>query len=277
MKRRQLFEFHELDVFPGQWRDFCTDVLSYLAGSTKVYQVVAERLWKALIRSRVDRVLDLCSGGAVPINTIRQKWGEKSRNVPICVSDKYPNDSAFRLLEQSSDGGITAVYSSVDAMTVPPGLSGFRTLFTSFHHFNNEQGKRILMDAIRSNQGIGIFEYTERNFLVWIPVLSLMPLYIFCITPFLRPFSWKRLVWTYLIPIVPLALTWDGFVSCFRTYSPPELDNMVKQLPAHRYDWEIGQSRWLHFFKVTYLIGFPADRTDDEVNDISAAQSFQQR
>ena len=30
-------------------------------------------------------------------------------------------------------------------------------------------------------------------------------------------------IFTYLIPICPLAFAWDGFVSCLRTYSPAEL------------------------------------------------------
>ena len=40
------------------------------------------------------------------------------------------------------------------------------------------------------------------------------------LTPFITPRSWSRVLWTYLIPVVPLATCWDGVVSLLRVYSP---------------------------------------------------------
>lgn len=257
MNRHHLFEFHELDSFPSQLRDFATDVLSYFAGSTKIYQVIAERLWEAVVCSKATQIIDLCSGGATPIVTVWEKLVNDSHAVSMVISDKFPNLAAFRYLEQKSEGRISAVYRSVDARAVPENLDGFRTLFTSFHHFQVHDGEKILLDALENNRGIGIFEYTERNFILWGPVLFFLPLYIFCITPLIRPFSWKRLLWTYLVPIIPITLVWDGFVSCLRTYSPADLSRMVDQLPANKYNWEIGREKVFFIGHVTYLIGYP--------------------
>lgn len=267
MKRRHLFEFHEMDFFPSQLRDYCTDILSYFAGTTKVYQVIAEKLWEAVACSHATNILDLCSGGATPILSVQEKLLSNSHVVPVFISDKSPNLSAFRHLEQLTKGRVSAVFTSVDAMNVPSNINGFRTLFTSFHHFNVHDGEKIILDAIKNNQGIGIFEYTERNFLLWGSVLLVLPFYILCITPFVRPFSWKRLFWTYFVPIIPAILVWDGFVSCLRTYSPVELTKMVEELPAKmveqvpakNYKWEVGRAKSVFFTRVTYLIGYPVD------------------
>ena len=79
---------------------------------------------------------------------------------------------------------------------------------------------------------------------------------VFLAAPFLKPFRVSRLVFTYLIPLVPLFLLWDGFVSCLRVYSPAELRDLVSQLGATNYEWDIGTTR-VGPGVVTYLIGIP--------------------
>ncbi|MEZ5362682.1 MAG: hypothetical protein R2748_10195 [Bryobacterales bacterium] len=49
--------------------------------------------------------------------------------------------------------------------------------------------------------------------------LVLVPLFVLLMTPFIRPFRWSRLFWTYVIPVLPLAIFWDGVVSYLRAYT----------------------------------------------------------
>jgi hypothetical protein len=51
---------------------------------------------------------------------------------------------------------------------------------------------------------------------------------------------WRRLFWTYVAPIVPLLVPWDGLVSGLRLYSLNELREIVEGLPSNDYRWEIG-------------------------------------
>ena len=43
-------------------------------------------------------------------------------------------------------------------MNVPESLNGFRTLFSSFHHFRPEQARAILANAMEKKQAIAVFE-----------------------------------------------------------------------------------------------------------------------
>ncbi len=72
----------------------------------------------------------------------------------------------------------------------------------------------------------------------------------------MRPWRWSRFLWTYLPPVLPLVGTFDGIVSCLRTYSKAELWELVRGLDS--YDWEIGDFRagWSPV-RGTYLIGVP--------------------
>ncbi len=88
------------------------------------------------------------------------------------------------------------------------------------------------------------------------PLMTLLG-YIFA-TPFIRPITWSRFIWTYLLPIVPLATCWDGLVSFLRVYSQKELTELTSSLEHKDYFWEIGQaSTGTPLFVFTYLLGYP--------------------
>lgn len=128
-------------------------------------------------------------------------------------------------------------------------------MFTSFHHFPPEQARAVLQNAVDDGQNIGVFEMTKRNLLTMALMLpwALLP---FFFTPWIRPFRWSRLFWTYVIPMVPFVFLFDGIVSCLRTYRPEEMREMVGKLAATGYQWEIGeQSGAAAEMPVTYLIG----------------------
>ena len=75
-------------------------------------------------------------------------------------------------------------------------------------------------------------------------------------TPRIRPLTALQVVFTYLIPILPLMIFWDGLVSQFRTYTLGELKAMAESLKSPDYAWDCGTMQVpgtpLH---VPYLIG----------------------
>jgi len=79
---------------------------------------------------------------------------------------------------------------------------------------------------------------------------------VWVLTPFIRPFRWRRLFWTYLIPMVPLTCGWDGIVSQLRAYTIPELRRMGEAAGAMR--WQTGQAPLpIGRGRLTYMIGIP--------------------
>ncbi len=80
----------------------------------------------------------------------------------------------------------------------------------------------------------------------------------FFMTPFIKPRTWTRFFWTYVIPIVPLTTCWDGVVSLLRVYSPQALRVLTMSIPCGDYVWEIGQAlTGTPLFVFTYLVGYP--------------------
>jgi hypothetical protein len=255
MRRIQFIELHDQPWFPPSIRDEITDALQFGLSLLNAYAPIGPLLHSAIESARSHSIVDMCSGGGGPwIYLSRKLWGP-AQAVHVCLTDKYPNVRAFQKLSANSQDRITFSPEPVDAMNVPGELKGFRTIFTSFHHFSPAQARAVLQNAVDDGQNIGIFEMTRRS-LSTIAVMfpwAFMPLFF---TPWIRPFRWSRLLWTYLIPVVSFVFLFDGIVSCLRTYRPEELRAMVGKLNANGYRWEIGeQSGPGTEMPITYLIG----------------------
>lgn len=257
MRRMHLIEIHDQTWFPRSLRDAVTDTLQFLFNLGNLYKPIVPRLRKAFEEARAHRVLDLCSGGGGPwLRLYRVFERQEHFLVDICLTDKYPNLGAFDHARIASRNRIHFHADPVDAKQIPAELKGFRTLFTSFHHFRPEDARAILQDAVDQQQGIGIFEVPGRHPLT-ILLAFLVPVVSLVVVPFIRPFRWTRLLWTYLIPIIPVVLWFDGIVSCIRTYSPPELGELTAGLSRNGYTWDMGEERGsLLPVPITYLIGY---------------------
>ncbi len=257
MRRVQFIEIHEQPWFPSSLRDGVTDALQFGFALVKAYAPIAPLLQTALNSTGSRSIVDLGSGGGGPWLDLSRKLQEEPPGLQIWLTDKYPNLGAMQNAGRASENRIRFYPGSVDAMNVPRELTGFRTMFTSFHHFPPEEARAILQNAVDAGEGIGIFE-TSRRASLTIGLMFVWIFLLFVCTLWIRPFRWSRLLLTYLVPIIPLVLPFDGVVSCLRTYRPQELRELVEKLTASEYQWEIGE---LSTGKVpiTYLIGWRRD------------------
>lgn len=240
MARKHLFEFIDQQWFPKEIRNYETDFLQFLSNKTKLFVPIVPVLLKGLKKTNGTQILDLGSGGGGAFLSLNEELIQQEPTIQIQLSDYYPNKEAFQFTTNQAKN-ITAVDESIDARSVPNDLRGFRTLFLTFHHFRPADAKAILQNAVDSKAGIAIIEAQERSFKS-ILAMSFSWLSVLITTPFIRPFSFGRILFTYLFPIVPIVTVWDGIVSSLRTYSEHELQQLVSQLKnSNTFDWEIGR------------------------------------
>lgn len=251
-------EIHDQLWCPVSLRDALTDNLQFYLNLGNHYAPVVPLLRRALKRTGARRIVDLCSGGGGPwLRLHRALDAEGEQAIDVVLTDKFPNHAALEWARAATAGRVHFYPDPVDATRVPAGLDGFRTLFTSFHHFRPEEARAILRDAVLNRQGVAVFEVTARR---PIAILAgvMVPLLVLLSAPFIRPFRWSRLAWTYLPPVLPIVATFDGIVSCLRTYDPAELRVLTAGLTDDGYTWEIGElPGWRSPVPVTYLIGVP--------------------
>ena len=255
MKRLHLFEFEDLEWFPGWLRNYMTDFLQLICNVFDVYEPIMPIIEKGLEKSGGQQIIDLASGGGGGWIKISERLKDKFPDHKITMTDYYPNEAAY-LKAKNESSHFDFYPDSVDARNVPKELNGMRTQFLSLHHFKPKDAKSILQNAVDSKAVIGVFEITERSLKGFVGVLF-SPVSVLLLTPLARPFSIIRLLFTYLIPLIPFFVLWDGLVSVMRTYTVSELEQMVHSLDRHEaYEWEIGKAI-KGPGQVLYLLGYP--------------------
>jgi hypothetical protein len=255
LPRMQLFELEDFPWFPAVIRDLATDYLHFIEARFELHKPVVPLVRDALAVSKAARVVDLCSGGGGPVAAIYGSLVNEGIAVPFTLTDKFPNVGAFRRLSELHPAGISYVADSVDAANVPRDLTGLRTMFNAFHHFGPAAARAVLRCAVEARQPIAIFEIPERSLATMIPLLF-TPLFMAIATPFIRPFQWRRLLWTYVLPLVPLTGWWDGLVSQWRAYTCAEMLELTHGLDD--YEWTSARVRIeVTPGHVTYLVGIP--------------------
>ena len=255
MKRVHLFELEDQSWFPPTIRDLATDYLHFMEAALKFDAAILPLVERALRESRTAHIVDLCSGGSGPVPGLVRALHAKGVAVTATLTDLYPNIAAFEQIAAATDARVSFATESVDARAVPSSLTGLRTIFNGFHHLPPDDARSVLHAAAAARQPIAIFELSERSTRT-IPVV-LVPLFVWLMTPFMRPFLWRRLLWTYLVPLVPLTCLWDGIVSQLRAYTVDELRGLTAGSAPMR--WDIGQAPIAGGRgRLTYLIGVPA-------------------
>jgi len=254
----RFFEFEDLSWFPNTIRESMTDCLRFIVTTINIYQPVTPLILEGLHKTHSKQIVDLCSGGGGAIEQIRNNLNQQSGNrVKFILTDKYPNKNAFELLSAKSKGDISYNEIPIDAANVPDNLKGFRTIFSAFHHFSKPQAKLIIQNAVDSKSGIGIFDGGDKNILVIVGMILIHPVIFLLFTPFFKPFRFSRLLFTYLIPIIPFCQIWDGVVSIIRLYRPAELLEIALEVDKENYQWKVGKMKNKFGIHVTYLLGYP--------------------
>jgi hypothetical protein len=261
MQRLHLFEFTDQAWYPPVFRRIQTDYLQFVTTRGAGHQNLIPLFSRALGHAGTMEILDLCSGAAGPWRRLRGQLKGAGLQVHVTLSDKYPAPPALQRWSASPQEGIEYLPEPVDALCVPSHLKGMRTMFEGFHHFKPEQARLILQDAVEKRVAIGIFEASLKPpqgpiIFLLSPLMTFLG-YLF-VTPFIQPRTWSRFLWTYLLPLVPLATCWDGLVSFLRVYSQKDLHELTRPLQQKAYIWEIGQaSTGTPLFVFTYLVGYP--------------------
>lgn len=256
MKRIHAFEFEDLSWFPKNLRDYMTDFLQFGANTFDIYKSIVPVINRGIKSGKNNTIIDIASGGGGGWLKLAEHLKKDHRDLRIVLSDYYPNLKAFKRTKSKIPDTFDFIDYSVNATEVPLALKGLRTLFLSLHHFKPEKAKAIFQNAIDTNQPIGIFEAQQRNFKSIIPML-LSPISVLLMTPFIKPFKLDRLLFTYLIPILPLFVLWDGIISVLRTYTVEELNQMISELNnSDHFEWEINISPGKPS-KILYVLGVP--------------------
>lgn len=264
MKRIQLFEFEDFSWFPNWTRSSLTKLLNIMNKLMGLSNVVSKLVAKTLKEQNLNTIVDLGSGagGVMPevLNSLHEKHGLKEVN--LTMTDYYPNPEAIKKFNSDEDKNISYHEKSVDATSIGNAPEGLKTMINCFHHMPVDKAKNILQSAQDNKQNLLIFEMAENKMplIIWWILLPISLIFVFIMSlfmiPFVKPLTWKDIVFTYLIPIIPITYAWDAQASMPRMYAVKDLEEMTNEIAVEGYKWEQGYGMNAKKKKMgTYLLG----------------------
>lgn len=201
-------ELEDYNWFPSILRNFQTDFIGFIVLKLNSYGVFIDYLKSASMP--VQAMYDLCSGSGEPAIDIFRKSNCFSH---LQLSDKYPNRFA------TTSPNIIYNKQSIDVLKLVFQAGTCYTMFNAFHHFSDNEKRTIASKIIDSQSTFFCVELLEPTFQCMLKVLFTTTLGSILFTPFIPPFSFKRLFFTYIIPINILSISIDGIISVLKSRS----------------------------------------------------------
>lgn len=242
--RLRLFEFEDQVWFPKVLRDYQTGYIGFLAGRANLYEEVPLMLENMGARN----VVDIASGAGTPAITATESL--RQRGGSLILSDKFPN--ALTIASIAHCANVKYLSTPLDALSDPFPAGDTYTFFNAFHHFTDDEQLAILHKAKANGASIVVFEPLERNLLTLLKVLASTTLGPLLLSPVIRPFTWSRMLFTYLIPVGIIVTLWDGMVSVMRSFSERDCYRLQSQASLIDLDLEVGKLT-SRFGSITYL------------------------
>ena len=258
MPRIDAPELEDFPWFPAHLRDAMTGFLRVASEVVGLSALAAPLVLRAMERGGTSNIVDLCSGGGGPglslVSRLRKRHGCPAR---VTLTDLYPNEDAFERAERDAPGFVRGYRGSLSATSVPESLPGVRTIFNALHHLPKDVATAVLADAAEKRQPILTFEVVERS-MQGAAIAALVPVGVFALMPFVKPMKASHLALTYVAPVLPAVIAWDGFASCLRSYSIDELREMTRVAARPGYTFEIVRTRVPYRpMYVTSVVGLP--------------------
>jgi hypothetical protein len=202
-----LFELEDLPAFPSVLRRQQVEFIGWLVDHFGIYAPAVPLLSAALVRTGNAHVTDLGSGSGGPIQYLARHPGLS--HVQFLLTDRYPAPTT------TGSKHVSWHTYPVDALSPNAPGDGLLTLFNAFHHFTPVQQEQLVQ--LHASRGLIVFEVLQPTLFSFLKILFTTTIGQLLLAPFVRPFRWERLLFTYILPINLLTIPWDGLVSVLRS------------------------------------------------------------
>ena len=258
MNRIQFFEFNERNECPEFIRDGIVELLGkgirwgkYFDNSIQTFIQFANKVDTTIF-------LDLCSGSGEPAEIFIDGLIRHGVNqFKFVLSDLFPKIHAMEEAAKRYPEHIDIITQSIDATDVNSDFDqAARTIINAFHHFPPNLAKNIIRDCVIKKRGLFIIESFPRSVLRFLSILPYLAV-SYIANPFItKKDRFLKLFFSFIIPVIPVLGTFDGFISALRIHSKDDLFSMVDEW-KHEYDFEYHELPFFPFGRVVIFTGVP--------------------
>ncbi len=240
-------ELEDHSWFPIWLRRYQMEYISFIAAKFAMYTPVLPILATMKEQNNLTAWTDCCTGAAGPVQFLLSKQFFADT---IFLTDKYLQPISI------ATPNTVVTFASIDILKDAIPGNGLVTMFNALHHFSQQERQLIIATISRTNRPFVFAEITHPSLINFLAITLATTLGQLLFTPFVHPFQLKRLLFTYLIPINLFTITWDGWMSVFRSISAKRFIALVNETSTQNYSVSFVQKGpWWQ--KVSILTGQP--------------------
>ncbi|KAI4108292.1 MAG: hypothetical protein L6R37_001165 [Teloschistes peruensis] len=214
-----------------------------------------------------------------------QSSSSSDPSVDFILTDLFPHIPSWSLACAKSPH-LHYIPTSINATSTPPNLLSlthrplppttpssssrarkpFHLFSLAFHHFPDPPARATLHNTLLHASGFAILELQSRSPSSLLTALCLGPL-LWLVSWYQFWGDWTHLFFTYIIPVVPAVVVFDGLVSCMRMRDRGEILRLIEECDGGeergwREGWRFESGRAYHTWPIgeaTWFVGIKED------------------
>ncbi|MBK7807157.1 MAG: hypothetical protein IPJ51_12750 [Saprospiraceae bacterium] len=229
MKRKQVFQFSNQKWYPSFLKRDMYEFMSWFVGKVNAAKPFLPVLEEVIGNTQTKTIINIDSKIGAGIETLLPLLPEGSEIINIEL-EKFSTHN-----------------------------KGMYTFINSFHQLDEKKAAYYLTQIANSGNSVAVLEGNNDSLWQVVGMTIFVPLTVILSAPFVQPFRITRLIFTYLIPILPVVTMLDGFLALFKLYNPNDLNELVSTIPVKNYVWKSGKADNGRGGKIIYLMGYPGN------------------
>ena len=227
LKRYEGRELADMRWCPQVLRDGEMDFLAFFT----VFSGFREPAYRSIARmievTGEDRVVELCAGSGFGGLKMLGRLAELARrpSLELLMTDLRPSRIWPKI---EALGGKALSFRVVEALQALREERGVFVMFAALHHLSPDEIASLVRSAAENGTPLVSVDYFQRGRLVDLLPLLAGPLLMVLTAPLVFPFSVKRLVLTWIVPVLPVLLLVDTLLTIQRSYRVDELKRIVE-------------------------------------------------
>lgn len=222
-----LKELEDYPWFPSYLRKMQLEYVGWISVQLELYRPIL----KEIIKFPSNQWIDLASGSGWPAFYLQKN---ATHQIHYTLSDLYPDSVSNEVKKQ-----VEVEPASLDLNKFQP-LNGKQySLFNAYHHFSSAQQKQLIKKMKEAKASCIIAEVLEPSLLSFIQVT----LAAFIVQPLtawtIRPFSFLRMITTYLIPVQLFTVAWDGWLSVIKSKNVNQYKELLSEFIDNQYSIKV--------------------------------------
>ncbi|MEM6765501.1 MAG: hypothetical protein AAF824_24730 [Bacteroidota bacterium] len=227
MKRKHTPQFLSQAWVPNYLKTMVKEFMTWFVGKIGAAKPFMPVIEEALTHTENRTILNIGHESGAGIETVK----------PYLDDDIHIIAAKLSLYEEKQKG----LYLSVNG----------------FHQLRQEEASSLLEQIVARGNPVAVVEGNNDSLWQVVGMTIFVPLTVLLTAPLVKPFRFGRLIFTYLIPVLPLITMIDGCMALFRLYAPSDLDELTHSIDAPSYQWRSGKMDNGRGGKIIYLLGYP--------------------